>query len=66
MKKPEATAYMGQVAPYHYEIPDYVHGMVLPDWITVLYCRLSKGDKDKLKEDGSDSIAGENERQRKR
>ena len=56
MKQPEATAYMGQVLPYHYEIPDYVHGMVLPDWITVLYCRLSKDDKDK---DESNSIANQ-------
>jgi len=59
MKQPEATAYMGQVAPYHQQIPDFVLGMVLPDWITVLYCRLSKGDKDKLKEDDSDSIVNQ-------
>ena len=59
MKQPTATTYNGQVAPYHQQIPDYVHGMVLPDWITVLYCRLSKGDKDKEKEDDSDSIVNQ-------
>ena len=59
MKQTEATTLSGQVAPYHQQIPDYVLGMVLPDWITVLYCRLSKGDKDKPKEDDSDSIVNQ-------
>ena len=33
--------------------------MVLPDWITILYCRLSKDDKKKEKEDDSNSIANQ-------
>jgi len=59
MKQTEATTQSGQVAPYHQQIPDFVLGMVLPEWITVLYCRLSKGDKDKPKEDDSDSIVNQ-------
>jgi len=59
MNQPEATTLSGQVAPYHQQIPDYVHGMVLPDWITVLYCRLSKDDRDKEKEDDSNSIVNQ-------
>ena len=56
MKQPEATTLNGQVAPYHQKIPEYKHGMILPDWITILYCRLSKDDKDK---DESNSIVNQ-------
>jgi len=59
MKQSNAAAVTGLYAPYHQQIPDFVLGMVLPDWITVLYCRLSKGDKDKPKEDDSDSIVNQ-------
>jgi DNA invertase Pin-like site-specific DNA recombinase len=59
MKQPEATVSKTKVAPYHQQIPDYQEGMILPEWITVLYCRLSNGDRDKLKEDDSDSIVNQ-------
>ena len=57
MKQPKASTLSGQVAPYH--IPDYVLGMVLPDWVTILYSRLSRDDKDKEKEDDSNSIVNQ-------
>ncbi|MCL2085361.1 recombinase family protein [Candidatus Saccharibacteria bacterium] len=57
--KREPAPYAGLVAPYN-SIPDYTATLVLPDFITVLYARLSKDDKqrskDKTKEDDSDSI----------
>jgi DNA invertase Pin-like site-specific DNA recombinase len=43
------------VEPYHH-ILDYKIGMDLPDKITVLYNRLSRDDKDKEREDDSNSI----------
>jgi hypothetical protein len=58
MKQSNATAATGRVAPYHH-IPDYKHGMVLPDEVDVLYSRLSKDDKDKEKEDDSNSIVNQ-------
>ena len=58
MKKSDAAAISGLYAPYHH-IPDYVHGMVLPDELTILYSRLSKDDKDKEKEDSSNSIVNQ-------
>ncbi|MCL2082071.1 MAG: DUF4368 domain-containing protein [Oscillospiraceae bacterium] len=52
------TPYVGLVAPYN-QIPDYTETLVLPETITVLYCRLSNDDKQKEKEDDSDSIANQ-------
>jgi len=40
-------------------IPDYKAGMELPDEITVLYSRLSRDDKDRGKEDESNSIVNQ-------
>ena len=52
------AAKSGLGAPYQH-IPDYKAGMVLPDEISVLYLRLSNDDRDKLKQDDSDSIANQ-------
>ena len=53
-----AAATSGTVAPYQL-IPDYVFGMVLPDIISLLYCRLSRDDRDKEKKDDSNSIVNQ-------
>ena len=58
MKQSNAAAISGLYAPYHH-IPDYKHGMILPDELTILYSRLSKDDKDKEKEDDSNSIVNQ-------
>jgi len=58
-QQPTATAPGAQVAPYHQQIPDYRKGLTLPDSLTVLYCRLSRDDKDKEKEDDSNSIVNQ-------
>jgi len=58
MKQSNTAAITGLYAPYHH-IPDYKHGMVLPDELTILYSRLSKDDKDKEKEDDSNSIVNQ-------
>jgi DNA invertase Pin-like site-specific DNA recombinase len=55
-QQPTAAGNRPQVAPYQFEIPDYRKGEPLPDSLTVLYCRLSRDDKDKEKEDDSNSI----------
>jgi DNA invertase Pin-like site-specific DNA recombinase len=58
MKQSNDTALMGLVAPYN-QIQDYVIGMSLTDVITALYVRISRDDKDKMKEDDSDSIVNQ-------
>ena len=58
MKQSNAAAVTGLYVPYHH-IPDFVLGMVLPDELSVLYSRLSKDDKDKEKEDDSNSIVNQ-------
>ena len=58
MKQPNTGA-DGSVVPYHQNIPDYTVGMDLPDEITVLYTRLSRDDKEKEKEDDSNSIVNQ-------
>ena len=58
MKQPNDTTHKGLVAPYN-QIPDYDESLALPDDITVLYTRLSKDDKEKDKEDDSNSIVNQ-------
>jgi len=55
MTQPNAAAVKSRVAA-PYQIPDYEKGMTLPDEITVLYSRLSRDDREKEKEDDSNSI----------
>jgi DNA invertase Pin-like site-specific DNA recombinase len=54
----KAAPFAVLVAPYN-KIPDYSPDLVLPEYITVLYARLSKDDKAKGKEDDSDSIVNQ-------
>jgi DNA invertase Pin-like site-specific DNA recombinase len=58
-QQPKATAPGAKAAPYQSKIPDYHKGQTLPDVLTVLYCRLSRDDKDKEKEDDSNSIVNQ-------
>ena len=55
MTQPNAAAVKSRVAA-PYQIPDYEKGMTLPDEITVLYSRLSRDDREKEKQDDSNSI----------
>ena len=62
MNQPNKAEIYQHILDYE-QIPDFVHGMKLPDKITVLYCRLSKDDyqknKGRSKEDDSNSIANQ-------